>query len=190
LGGQNHRKVDRRELAAPPTASGGVSLAGHDFLRLVGARSSWHHTRADHPLVLSGRAGCELEPTFLLCATVCGRRDDDTSMAQGGDDEDDPDMSLQSTAALGTSPLHDGSGDGSSLEETPSSTAFCLLMRSSFRLRLAISRSLCWALRAARRLSAAALFLLKIASSGRGALPERGGYTSTTTTRRRKNQPE
>jgi hypothetical protein len=43
---------------------------------------------------------------------ICGRRDDDTSVAWGGDDEDDPDMSLQSTTALATSPLHDGSGDG------------------------------------------------------------------------------
>jgi hypothetical protein len=31
---------------------------------------------------------------------------------------DDPDMSLQCTATLATSPLHDESGDGSSLEET------------------------------------------------------------------------
>jgi hypothetical protein len=45
-------------------------------------------------------------------------RDDDTSVPRGGDDEDDPDMSFQSTAALETSPLHDGSGDGSSSEET------------------------------------------------------------------------
>jgi hypothetical protein len=36
---------------------------------------------------------------------------------------------LQSTAALATSPLHDGSGDGSSSEETPS--AFRLLLRLS-----------------------------------------------------------
>jgi hypothetical protein len=53
-------------------------------------------------------------------------------VAWGGDDDDDPDMSLQFTAVLGTSPLHDGSGDGSSLEETPRSPAFCLLMRLSF----------------------------------------------------------
>jgi hypothetical protein len=82
----------------------------------------------------------------------------------------DPDMSLHSTAALATSPLHDGSGDGSSLEETSLSLAFRLLMRLSFRSCLAISHSLCCALRAARRLSAAAFFRLKIASSGRGAL--------------------
>jgi hypothetical protein len=81
-------------------------------------------------------------------------------------------MSLQSTTALATSPLHDGSGDGSSLEETPRSPAFRLLMLSSFRSLLAISRSLCCALRAARRLSAAASFRLKIASSGRGTLAE------------------
>jgi hypothetical protein len=82
-------------------------------------------------------------------------------------------MSLQSTsatAALATSPLHDGSGDRSSLEETPRSPIFHLLMRLSFRSRLAISRSLCCALRAACRLSADALFQLKIASSGRGPL--------------------
>jgi hypothetical protein len=81
-------------------------------------------------------------------------------------------MSLQSIAALATPPLHDGSGDGSSLEETPCSPAFRLLIRLSFQSRLAISRSLCCALRAARRLSAAALFQLKIDSSGRGALAE------------------
>jgi hypothetical protein len=71
---------------------------------------------------------------------------------------DDPDMSLQSTAALATSPLHDGSDDGSSLEETSCSPAFCLLMRLSFQSRLAISRSLCCALHAGHRLSTAALF--------------------------------
>jgi hypothetical protein len=91
-------------------------------------------------------------------------------MARGGNDEDDPDISLQFTAALGASPLHDGSGNGSSSEETPCSPTFCLLMQLSFQLRLAIWRSLCCALRAARRLSAVALFQLKIASSGRGAL--------------------
>jgi hypothetical protein len=79
-------------------------------------------------------------------------------------------MSLQSTAALATSPLHDDSGDGSSSEETPSSPAFRLLMWSSLRSRLAIWRFLCCALRAARLFSAAALFWLKIAYSGRGAL--------------------
>jgi hypothetical protein len=79
-------------------------------------------------------------------------------------------MSLQSTAALATPSLHDGSGVGSSLEETPRSPAFRLLMRLSFRLRLAISRSLCCTLRAARRLSVVALFLLKIAFFGKGAL--------------------
>jgi hypothetical protein len=115
-------------------------------------------------------AGRELESTFLSHAAVCGRLDDDTSVAQGGDDEDDPDMSLQSTTALGTSPLRDGSGDGSSLEKMPRSPAFRLLMRLSFRSRSVISRSLCCALRAARRPSAAALFRLKIASSARGAL--------------------
>jgi hypothetical protein len=59
---------------------------------------------------------------------TCGYRDDDTSASQGGNNEDDPDMSLQSTAALATSPLHDGSGDGSSSEEMPSSSAFCLFV--------------------------------------------------------------
>jgi hypothetical protein len=99
---------------------------------------------------------------------ICGRREDETSVARVGDDEDDPDMSLQSTAVLATSPLHDG--DGSSLEEMPRSPAFRLLTRLSFRSRLAISRFLCCALRVARRLSTAVLFWLKIASSGRGAL--------------------
>jgi hypothetical protein len=79
-------------------------------------------------------------------------------------------MSLQSTAALAISPLHNGSGDGSSSEDTPSSPAFRLLMRLSFQSCLAIWHFLCCALRAARHLYAAALFRLKIASSGRGAL--------------------
>jgi hypothetical protein len=79
-------------------------------------------------------------------------------------------MSLQSTAALATSPLHDGSDDGSSSEETPSSPAFRLLMRFSFQSRLSIWRFLCCALRAVRRFFVVALFWLKIASSGRGAL--------------------
>jgi hypothetical protein len=72
--------------------------------------------------------------------------------------------------ALGVSPLHDGSGDGSSSEETPRSPAFRFLIRLSFRSRLAIWRSLCCALHVAHCLSATALFRLKIASSGRGAL--------------------
>jgi hypothetical protein len=74
----------------------------------------------------------ELEPAFFSHASICGCRDDDTSVARGGDDENDPDMSFQSTAALATSLLHDGSGDGSSLEETPRSPTFRLLMRLSF----------------------------------------------------------
>jgi hypothetical protein len=89
---------------------------------------------------------------------------------QDGDDEDDPDMLLQSTTALVTSLLHDDSGDGSSSEETPCSPAFRLLLRSSLRSRLAIQRFLCCALHAARLFSATAWFWLKIASSGRGAL--------------------
>jgi hypothetical protein len=47
-------------------------------------------------------------------------------------------MLLQSTAALAKSPLHDGSGDESSSEETPSSPAFRLLARLSLRPHLAI----------------------------------------------------
>jgi hypothetical protein len=79
-------------------------------------------------------------------------------------------MLLQSTTALATSPLHDGLGDGSSSEETPSSPAFRLFVRLSLRSRLAIWHFLCCAWCAARLFSAAALFWLKIASSGRGAL--------------------
>jgi hypothetical protein len=108
----------------------------------------------------------------LSCTVACGWRDDDTSTPQGGDDEDDPDMLLQLTAALATSLLHDGSGDGSSLEETPSSPAFHLLMRLSLQSRLAIWCFLCCALRAARLFSVVALFRLKITSSRRGALAE------------------
>jgi hypothetical protein len=65
-------------------------------------------------------------------------------------------MLLNSTAALATSPLHDGSGDGSSSEEMPCSPAFHLLLQSSLRSRLVIWRFLCCALRAARLFSAAA----------------------------------
>jgi hypothetical protein len=90
--------------------------------------------------------------------TACGRCDNDTSTPQGGDDEDDPDMLLQSIAMLATSPLQDGSGDGSSSEETPGSPAFRLLVRLSLRSRLAIWRFLCCALRAARLSSVAAFF--------------------------------
>jgi hypothetical protein len=89
---------------------------------------------------------------------------------QGGNGVDDPDMSLQSTVALATLPLHDGSGDGSSLEEMLRFPTFRRLMWLSFRSRLAISHSLCCAQGAARRLSAATLFRLKITSSRRGAL--------------------
>jgi hypothetical protein len=108
------------------------------------------------PTQAGGAAGHELEPTVLSCPASRGRRDDDTSAPRGGDDEDDPDMLLQSTAALATSPLHDGSGDGSSSEETPRSPAFCLLLRSLLRSCLVIWRFLCCALRAARLLSTAA----------------------------------
>jgi hypothetical protein len=112
----------------------------------------------------------ELEPTFFSRAASSGCRDDVTSTMREGEGVDDSDMSLQSTAALGSSPLHVGSGDGSSLEETSCSPAFCRLMRWLFRSRLAISHSLCCALCVVCRLSAVALFRLKIDSSGRGAL--------------------
>jgi hypothetical protein len=79
-------------------------------------------------------------------------------------------MLLQSTAVLATFPLHEGSGDGSSTEETPSSPAFRLLLRLSLRLRLAIWCFLCCILRVACLFSVAACFWLKIASSERGAL--------------------
>jgi hypothetical protein len=79
-------------------------------------------------------------------------------------------MSLQSTAAPATSPLHDGFGDGSSSEERPHSPAFCLLMHLSFRSRLAIWRSLSCALHVTHDLSAATLFRLNIDSSWRGTL--------------------
>jgi hypothetical protein len=168
-GGRNHRRVGGWESGAPPTASGG------------GGGSAWQ-----------GVALCDSEAPFRLGVTrggpstgphrqgellavslsphSCRARDEDTSVTRGGDDEDDPDISLQSTAALGASPLHDSSCDRSSSEETPRSPAFRLLMRLSFRSLLAIWHSLYCALRAARRLSAVALFRLKIASSRRGAL--------------------
>jgi hypothetical protein len=100
----------------------------------------------------------ELEPTILSCPASRGRRGDDTSAPQSGEGEDDPDMLLRSAAALATSPLHDVSGDGSSLEETPCSPAVRLLLRSLLRSRLAIWHFLCCALHAARLVSAAASF--------------------------------
>jgi hypothetical protein len=126
----------------------------------------------------------------LSHAAVYGCRDDDTSVARGGDDEDDPDVSLQSTAALATLPLHDGSSDGSSSEETPLSPTFRLLMRLSFRSRLVIWRFLCCTLCAARRFSAAALFRLKITSSERGALARTRWHSSTSNAKTEKSQPE
>jgi hypothetical protein len=68
--------------------------------------------RADHWPTRAGEAtGLELEPAVLSHPVSRSRRDDDISTPRGSDDEDDPDMLLQSTAALVTSPLHDGSGD-------------------------------------------------------------------------------
>jgi hypothetical protein len=84
-------------------------------------------------------------------------------------------MLLQSTAALATSPHHNGSGDGSSLEETSSSPAFRHLMRLSLRSRLAIWRFLCCALRAARLFSVVALFWLESPPPGEAPWPEQGG---------------
>jgi hypothetical protein len=107
---------------------------------------------------------------FFSRAAICGRRDDVTFVAQGGDDVDDPNMLLQSTATLATSPLHDDSSDRYLLEQTSRSSAFRLLMRLSFRSRLAISHSLFCALRTGRRFYVAAMLWLKIASSGRGTL--------------------
>jgi hypothetical protein len=106
----------------------------------------------------------------FLRSVAHGRCDDDTSVARGGDDEDDLDMLLQSTAVLAISPLHEGSGDGSSSEETPCSLAFRLLLRLSLRSHLAIWCFVCCALCAARLFSTTACFWWKIASSGRGAL--------------------
>jgi hypothetical protein len=108
------------------------------------------------PTRAGGAARRELEPTVLSRPASRGRRDDDTSAPRGSDDEDDPDMLLQSTAALATSPLHDGSGEGSSSEETPFSPSFRLLLQLSLRSCLAIWRVLCCALRAARLFSVAA----------------------------------
>jgi hypothetical protein len=125
----------------------------------------------------------------LSCPVTGGRHDGDTSVPRGGDDEDDPDMSLQSTAALATSPLHEGSGDGSSSKETPRSPAFRLLFRLSLRSRLAIWHFLYCALCAACLVSAAACFWLKIASSGEAPWQGQGGHTSTVTTRNHNDQP-
>jgi hypothetical protein len=81
-------------------------------------------------------------------------------LERGGDDKDDPDILLQSSAALATSPLRDGSGDGSSSEETPSSPAFCLLRWLSLRSRLVVWRFMCSTLRTMHLFSVAALFWL------------------------------
>jgi hypothetical protein len=108
------------------------------------------------PTQTGGAAGRELNPTTLSRPASRGRRDDDTSAPRSGEDENDPNMLLQSTTAFATSPLHDGSGDGSSSEETPCSPALRLLLWLSLRSRLAIWHLLYYALRAARLLSAAA----------------------------------
>jgi hypothetical protein len=103
---------------------------------------------------LRGRATCwssragraadrELEPTFFSHAAFCSRRDDVTSVVRGGDVVDDPDMSLQSTAALATSPLHDGSDDGSSLEETPLLTLLMSSIRNGYKIHLYRQRQKC-----------------------------------------------
>jgi hypothetical protein len=43
----------------------------------------------------AGRAADrELKPSFFSRAAICGRHDDVTFVARGGDDMDDPDMSL------------------------------------------------------------------------------------------------
>jgi hypothetical protein len=69
---------------------------GCGSLRLGGARPAGRDTRTDRPLVLSGGQAscCELEPMVLSHTAACGWRDDDTSVLRGGDDEDDPNMSL------------------------------------------------------------------------------------------------
>jgi hypothetical protein len=108
------------------------------------------------PTWTGGAAGRELDPTTLSRTASCGWRDDGTSAPRSGEDEDEPDMLPQSTAALATSPLHDGLGDGSLSEEMPCSPALRLLLQSSLRSRLAIWRFLCCALCVARLLSAAA----------------------------------
>jgi hypothetical protein len=126
---------------------------------------------------------CELEPMVLSRLAACGWCDDDTSTPRGTDDEDDPDMSLQSIVALVMSPLQDGSGDGSSLEETPDFPTFRRLIWLLLRSRLVIWRFLCCALREAHLSSAATFFWLKIASSGEAPWPGQGGCSSTATTR-------
>jgi hypothetical protein len=57
-GGRSHRKARGRKPATPPTFSWGRRLAGCGSLRLRCTRPAGHHTRADRPLVLLGRASC------------------------------------------------------------------------------------------------------------------------------------
>jgi hypothetical protein len=52
------------------------------------------------PTRAGGAAGCEIDPTTLSRPASRGRRNDDTSAPQSGEDKNDPDMLLQSTAAL------------------------------------------------------------------------------------------
>jgi hypothetical protein len=116
-GRSSRHKVGGRMPAAPPTFLGD---------RLDGEHASTSRTHpsrwAPHGSGPSaGPLGRGESPDTSSRLVACDRRDDDTSAPWGGDDEDDPDMLLQSTAALATSPLHDGSGDGSSSEEMPSS---------------------------------------------------------------------
>jgi hypothetical protein len=60
----------------------------------------------------------ELKPAPFSRAAGSDRHDEVTSTARGGQGVDHPNMSLQSTAALGLSPLHAGAGDGSSSKDT------------------------------------------------------------------------
>jgi hypothetical protein len=103
-------------LLWPP---GQIDSAGR-ILPCIGSAWATRHRTGTR----TGRAtDLDLEPTFS-CAVGFGRHDKVTSTARGGDSVDDPDMWLHSTAALGSSPLHVDSGDGSLLEETPRSPTF------------------------------------------------------------------
>jgi hypothetical protein len=57
----------------------------------LGAVREWVDRR---PTRIGGAAGRKLDPTTLSRPASGGRRDDDTSAPQSGEDEDDPDMLL------------------------------------------------------------------------------------------------
>jgi hypothetical protein len=89
---------------------------------LGGARTTRGRLRVGHPLIFSGGVQppphYEAEHTPFSRVTGSDRCVELTSTARCGEDRGNPDMPLQSTSTLGSSPLHAEGSDRSSLEET------------------------------------------------------------------------